>query len=48
MNDWLAKARKFAGILAVPAWRDALRRHRVAAGVDFAGTLNMAIFRAKD
>ena len=34
MNGWLAKARKLAGIIKVPAWRDALRRHRVAAGVE--------------
>jgi FkbM family methyltransferase len=34
VNDWIAKARKLAGILAVPAWREALRRHRVAAGVE--------------
>ena len=30
----MAKARKLTGILAVPAWREALRRHRVAAGVE--------------
>ena len=34
-----AKAHKFAGILAVPAWRDTLRRHRVAAGVEHAVVL---------
>ena len=39
MNDWIAKARKLAGILAVPAWRTALRRHRVAAGVEHARVL---------
>lgn len=33
MTDFTTKARKLAGILAVPAWRAALRRHRVAAGV---------------
>ena len=35
----VAKARKLAGILAVPAWRRALLRHRVAAGVEHAGVL---------
>ena len=39
MNDWIAKARKLAGVLVVPAWRDALRRHRVAAGVEHARVL---------
>lgn len=39
MNDRLAKARKLAGILAVPSWRAALRRHRVAAGVEHARVL---------
>ena len=39
MNDRLAKARKLAGIIAVPAWRAALRRHRVAAGVEHARVL---------
>ena len=39
MNNWTAKARKLAGILAVPAWRAALRRHRVAAGVEHARVL---------
>ncbi|MGE3297370.1 MAG: FkbM family methyltransferase [Porticoccaceae bacterium] len=34
-----AKARKLAGILAVPAWRAALLRHRVAAGVEHARVL---------
>ena len=29
--DLTTKARKLAGILAVPAWRAALRHHRVAA-----------------
>ncbi len=37
--DLIAKARKLAGILAVPAWRTALRRHRVAAGVEHARVL---------
>ena len=37
--DLIAKARKLAGILAVPAWRRALLRHRVAAGVEHAGVL---------
>jgi FkbM family methyltransferase len=32
-------ARKLAGILTVPAWRAALRRHRVAAGVEHASVL---------
>jgi len=35
----IAKARKLAAILAVPAWRAALRRHRVAAGVEHARVL---------
>ncbi len=39
MNGWLAKARKLAGILTVPAWREVLRRHRVAAGVEHARVL---------
>ncbi len=39
MNNWTAKARKLAGILVVPAWRAALRRHRVAAGVEHARVL---------
>lgn len=34
MTDFTIKARKLAGILAVPAWRAALRRHRVTAGVE--------------
>jgi len=34
-----AKGRKLAGILTVPAWREALRRHRVAAGVEHAAVL---------
>lgn len=38
-TDLTAKARKLAGILAVPAWRAALRRHRVAAGVEHARVL---------
>ena len=38
-SDLIAKARKLAGILAVPAWRAALRRHRVAAGVEHARVL---------
>ena len=33
------KVRKFVGILAVPSWRAALRRHRVAAGVEHAKVL---------
>ena len=37
--DLTAKARKLAGILAVPAWRAALRHHRVAAGVEHARVL---------
>jgi FkbM family methyltransferase len=37
--DLTAKTRKLAGILAVPAWRAALRRHRVAAGVEHARVL---------
>lgn len=39
MNGWLAKTGKLAGIIKVPAWRDALRRHRVAAGVEHAMVL---------
>jgi hypothetical protein len=39
MTGLTAKARKLAGILAVPAWRRALLRHRVAAGVEHAGVL---------
>ena len=34
-----AKARKLAGILAVPGWRHALLRYRVPAGVEHAGML---------
>ena len=34
MKDPAAKARKLAGILAVPAWREALFCHRVAASVE--------------
>lgn len=37
--DLTAKARKFAGILVVPAWRRALLRYRVAAGVEHARVL---------
>lgn len=33
------KLRKLAGIVKVPAWREALRRHRVAAGVEHAVVL---------
>jgi FkbM family methyltransferase len=33
------KLRKLAAILVVPAWREALRRHRVAAGVEHARVL---------
>ncbi|MFQ5661411.1 MAG: FkbM family methyltransferase [Gammaproteobacteria bacterium] len=40
MTGLAAKARKLAGILAVPAWRAALRRHRVAAGVEHARVLS--------
>jgi FkbM family methyltransferase len=39
MTALAAKARKLAGILAVPAWRAVLRRHRVAAGVEHARVL---------
>ena len=39
MTGFIAKARKLAGILAVPAWRAALGRHGVAAGVEHAGVL---------
>ena len=39
INELAAKAGKLAGILAVPAWRQALRQHRVAAGVEHAGVL---------
>ena len=39
MNDWIAKARKLAGIIKVPAWRRVLLRHRVAAGVEHARVL---------
>lgn len=39
ITNLTAKGRKLAGILAVPAWRDALRRHRVAAGVEHAVVL---------
>lgn len=39
MTGLAAKARKLADILAVPAWRRALLRHRVAAGVEHAGVL---------
>lgn len=34
MNEWMARARKLAGILSMSAWRAALFRHRVAAGVE--------------
>ncbi|MGB5146631.1 MAG: FkbM family methyltransferase [Porticoccaceae bacterium] len=37
--DLTAKARKLAAILRVPAWRDVLRRHHVAAGVEHARVL---------
>ena len=39
MTALAAKAGKLSGILAVPAWRAALRRHREAAGVEHAGVL---------
>lgn len=39
MTGLSAKARKLASIIAVPAWRDALRRHRVAAGVEHVDVL---------
>lgn len=39
MIGWTATARKLAGILTVPAWRDALLYHRVAAGVEHARVL---------
>lgn len=39
MNALVSKARKLGGILAVPAFRAALRRHRVAAGVEHARVL---------
>lgn len=38
-TDLTAKARTLVGIRAVPAWRAALRRHRVAASVEHAGVL---------
>jgi len=47
VNGWVAKARKLAGILAVPTWRDALRRHHVAAGVEHIRVLgNLGSVRA--
>ena len=39
MSDFIAKARKLAGIFPVEGWRTALRRHRVAAGVEHARIL---------
>lgn len=39
MSALIDKVRKLAGILAVPAWRAALRWHRVAAGVEHARVL---------
>ena len=46
MRAFAAKARKLAGILAVPAWRAALHRQRVAAGVEHAGVLrNLELVR---
>ena len=39
ITNLITKARKLAGILVVPAWRAALRRHRVAAGVEHARVL---------
>ena len=39
MTRLLFKAAKLAAILCVAAWRDALRRHRVAAGVEHAAVL---------
>ena len=39
MNPLTAKARKLAGILRVPAWRDALLYYRVAASVEHAVVL---------
>jgi len=39
MNGSFAKARKFAAILRNPAFRVALRRHRVAAGIEHAQLL---------
>ena len=39
IKNLITKARKLVGILAVPAWRAALRRHRVAAGVEHARVL---------
>lgn len=39
MTGLVTKARKLGGILAVPAWRAALRRNRVAAGVEHAAVL---------
>jgi len=38
-TDLTAKARKLAGIIKVPDWRDALRHHRVAAGAEHAAVL---------
>ena len=46
MSGWPAKARKLAGILGVPAWRDALLYHCVAAGVEHAVVLrNLGLLR---
>ena len=39
MKQWSAKVCKLAGCLVVPAWRHALRRYRVAAGVEHARVL---------
>ena len=39
MKKLLTKVAKLAAILCVPAWRNALRRHRVAAGVEHAVVL---------
>ena len=39
MTAFSSKLEKLAGILTVPAWRTALRRHRIAAGVEHAHVL---------
>lgn len=40
MRGWSAKAGKLARVVSVPVWREALRRHRVAAGVEHARILH--------
>lgn len=43
LTNVTAKAGKFAGVLAVPAWRRALQRHRVAAGVEHLSVLRKLV-----